>query len=309
MKQALKAAAPPIILCLVLICTAACGGKKSPAKAKDRPNIILIVLDAARADHFSGYGYAKNTTPRMDEIGRLGAVFLNNFSPGTDTPHSMPGIFSSRYFSPGIFGTDPRPWGTRHESPATIFRTFDRQHVFLTDILSANGYRTALFHNNTFFSRDSLLAREFDECYPFEPSRDHPADGKIISSLISWLEKNKKKNFFIYCHIMSPHEPYPPKEEDAEFLPDEDGAGRLRKKFHARTGPRSYGWSADDLGLLRGLYDSNLKHTDKWVGVLYDTLEEFGLENKTLIIITSDHGENLGEHDRLSHSGLAWDSV
>jgi len=307
----LKDTAPLIVLCLISICAAACGGQGVSAKAGERPNVILIVLDSARADHFSGYGYAKNTTPQMDKIGGRGAVFLRNFSQGTDTPHSISKIFFSRYFSLGIFGTDPLPWGTRHESPGTIFKTFDGQQVFLSDILSANGYRTALFHDNAFFSKDSYLARKFDEYYPFETSRNQPTDGKIISALIPWIEKNKKRKFFIYCHIMSPHEPYPPKEEDKEFLPDKAGSSvdALRKKFYARTGPRAHGWSGDELRILRGLYDGNLKHTDRWIGTLHRKLGELELDQKTLLIITADHGENLGEHGLLGHSGQPFDSV
>ena len=275
-----------------------------------RPNVIFIVLDAARADHFSCYGYPKNTTPCIDVIAENGVTFLNNFSPGTHTLESVPRFLSSRYFSIPIWQLGLWDWGIRNEDPIAILRTFDPEQIFLTEALSQHGYLTLLIHDNACFNKYSYLVKSFDEYSAFSPSRTRDKD--MISATISWLEENKKERFFIYCHIMSPHEPYPPKEEDAEFLTGEGSSAieALEKRMFLReVSEDARKWSRNELRILKKLYDSNLKHTDKWIGILYDRLKELDLLNKTLIIITSDHGENLGDHDWLTHGGPPWGSV
>ena len=114
------------------------------AESATRPNVIFIVLDASRADHFSGYGYPKDTTPRMDRLAAEGAVFLNNFSQGSDTQTSLPRILSSRHYSLKIFQEDRLSWGLRQRTPETVSKMRDAEQAFLPEMLSAAGYRTAI---------------------------------------------------------------------------------------------------------------------------------------------------------------------
>jgi len=139
----------------------------------------------------------------------------------------------------------------------------------------------------------------------------YPVDERVIKAAISWMQENKGGKFFALCHVMSPHEGYPPKEENHLFLPDTDNAAieSVREKMCGRKDDSIQGWNDDELRILRGLYRSNLKHSDKWIGKLYDALKKMGLADNTLFIITSDHGEHLGEHGRLTHGSLPWDTV
>ena len=280
-------------------------------KGRSSPNIILIVLDAARPDHFSCYGYEKDTTPRMDAMSRKGAIFLNHFSNTTFTQKAIPQIFFSRYYSSEVFQKDAWLWGVKLENSDSIFREFDDEQIFLTEVLSRRGYRTAAFHNHAWFAKETYLAHRFDESFSFEVQESHPMDGEIITALVSWLRENRKRRFFVYCHIMSPHEPYPTKKEDSEFLEGDDRStfDIIRRKLSLRKDDSAEGWNQDQLRILRGLYDGNLKHSDKWIGILFDKLRELGLEGRTAVIITSDHGEGLGQHNHLTHGGLPWDSV
>lgn len=273
------------------------------------PNVLFIVLDAARADHFSCYGYNRNTTPYIDAISREGVIFLNNFSQATRTLDSLPKIFFSRYFSIPTFQLDTWLLGSKHERPYTNFKKFDDQQISLTKVLSLNGYRTVLFSELSLNKKDYFV-QDFDESYlvPYI----FPLN--IISSLISWVEKNKEEKFFICCHIMSPHEPYSPKDDEKEFFTDaeNDDVERARKKITRCIDKRddsTAGWNQNELYILNGLYDSKLKQADKWVGSIYDKLKELNLEKNTLIIISSDHGKNLGEHNLFGHGSPTWDSV
>ena len=275
------------------------------------PNVLFIILDAARADHFSCYGYKKNTTPCMDRISCKGALFHNNFSNGTNTSSSIPKIFFSRYFSLPIFQNDAWKWGIKVEHPDIIFREFDTQQILATDALSLHGYRTALFHNHPWFSKETYLVQKFDESFYFPLSKEHPTDREVISATISWLEKNKNQRFFIYCHIVSPHGPYPPKQEDSEFVINGDASvlKEMKKKIYIWGNDIRGELNPKELYCLQGLYDANLKHSDKWIGFLDDKLRQLGLTDNTLIIITSDHGENLGENNCFGHASPPWDSV
>ena len=283
-------------------------GEKKPVASP--PNIIFILLDAARADHFSGDGYKKNTTPFIDAISRKGALFLKNFSPATETFNSMPLIFTSRYFSAPIFQKDTWRWGIKRVTPKTILQQYDFQQILLPGLLSLRGYRTAIFHNHWWFVKKTDFIKAHDESHIFSTARAHPVDGRIIDSVISWLKSNERKPFYIYCHIMSPHQPYPSKKEDKECLStgDESELQRVRNKFYTKNNETTRGWNSEDLEYLRVLYDSNLKHTDSQIGRLYEQLKELGLAGNTLFIITSDHGENLGQHGSLNHGGPPWDS-
>ncbi len=238
-------------------------------------------------------------------------VFLNNFTPDTGTLVSLPRILSSRYFSLPIFWEDAFRWGVKKENRSTIRKDFDPEQVFLPELLAQSGWKTAIFHNHPMFTKETYLAQMFGEIYPFKSHGKGPRDREIISGVISWLEKNREKPFFLYCHIMSPHYPYPRKGEEENFLEGRpiSALDTVREKIAHVSDFSTKGWSEEELSLLRALYDGNLKHSDKWVGKLYDKLEEMELANNTLFIVTSDHGENLGEHNDLGHGGTPYDSV
>jgi len=277
------------------------------------PNIVFIILDAARADHFSCYGYQKNTTPCIDAISRGGVLFLNNFSQATYTSESVSRFMSSRYFSLPICDDYGLIWASiKKASPTDVFLKFDDQQIFLPEVLSMHGYRTALFSNHTWFTKDTYFVQQFDEFFSFDVSRDYPADKEIFTSVAQWIKKNRKKRFFIYCHLMSPHKPYLPKEEESEFLPNADfqSLNTVRNKLNYAVDTREE-IKEGDLPYVNGLYDGKLKHTDKWIGALYNELGKIGLANNTFFIISSDHGENLDEHGSgpATHGGPPWDSV
>ena len=286
-----------------------------PAEGKDAskpPNIVFILLDAARADHFSCYGYEKATTPEIDKISSQGTIFLNNFTPATETFNSMPLIFSSRYYSKEIFQKDTWRWGVRRESSPSIFNNFDSEQILLPELFSRNEYRTVIIHDHWWFVPQTDMVKSFEEHLKVKTDLKHlPADEAMIDQALAWMKKNRGKPFFIYLHIMSPHQPYPPKAADRLFVPEEesDALDQVRSKFRNKLNESARNWTIDELEYLRALYDSNLRHSDTQVGRLYSAFEKKGLADNTLFIITSDHGENLGDHGALNHGGPPWDSA
>jgi arylsulfatase A-like enzyme len=282
------------------------------SKKNPPPNVFFIILDAARADHFSCYGYKKNTTPNIDAISRKGAIFLNAFSQDMHTIGSLPKIFFSRYYSASSFQFDGWQWGIKQENPQDVYGKFqNQQQISLTKALSLYGYQTVFFSGLGLTKQDDFV-REFNEFYL--TSGNFP-EGDIVP-IDTWLEKNKNGRFFIYWHIVLPHYPYNPKNEEKEFLSDIEAsdiekvrAKSLNYKEKADDFKSAVGWNENELDILRRLYDGNLKHADKLLGSLFDKLKELSLEKNTLIVISADHGENLGEHGYLQHGGPPFDSV
>ncbi|MFH1415997.1 MAG: sulfatase [Elusimicrobiota bacterium] len=294
---------------LILICSAITLVFLYVGRANRDINVIFVLLDGARADHLSSYNYDKNTTPNIDRIAAGGALFLNHFSNATATLKSVPRYMSSRYYSAPIFQHDSFMWGIRTPWEAeNILDAFDDEQIILPEVLEINGYKTAIFTNHGWFDERTYLVRKFMSAFRYEVSQTDAEDENYFPEMISWIRNNKENKFFIYCHIMSPHPPYPPNREEEEFLKafNELEIDGVRRKFHRLN--KNEPWTAKQLEILEGLYDSDLKHTDKLIGMLYDDLKEMGLSDNTLIVITADHGWGLGEHESLRCGSLPWDS-
>lgn len=273
------------------------------------PNIVFVVLDAARADHFSGYGYDQPTTPAIDAIAEKGAVFLKAFSPASETYDAMPLIWSSRYFSSEMFQKDDWRWGVRRGSSPEIFQDYDDEQMLLTELLAGNGYRTAIVHDHWWFVPETDFVAGFHDHFHIRASQ--PTDEAIVEAALSWIDENRDGPFFVYLHVMSPHIPFPRKDADLIFIEEDevDELEAVRRKFNRRTNDYADDWSPREIELLKALYDGNLRHSDGYIGELYSRLERWGLASNTLFVLSSDHGENLGQHNRLQHGGPHFDSV
>lgn len=277
-----------------------------------KPNVILIVLDAARADHFSGYGYPKDTTPRMDRLAAEGAVFLNNFSQGSNTQVSLPRLLSSRHYSLKIFSEDRFSWGIRQETPETVSKVRDAEQAFLPEMLSAAGYRTAIVTDHHWISPESRLAGMFDLLFYVQERQDSTFN-PILHHATRWIQEHAaaRTPFLLYMHVMAPHSPFPPSTTDSRFLVgySTEKVDAVRRRLELPSSQRTAGWPDEDIGIYRALYDGKLRRADGLVGDILDVVDGAGLKANTLVVVTADHGENLGEHGRLMHGRTFWDSV
>lgn len=282
-----------------------------------KPNIIFIVLDAARADHFSCFGYDKNTTPCIAAIAKNSLVFENHFSQSTKTTLSLSCIFFSRYFTLQTIEDDNDTWGIKKEYPWTIFMQFDPNQVFLTKLLSLQGYKTALFSDHSWLDKKSYFVNQFDEFFVSKKINEsieldrNVKINNVIPKIVSLIKKHKYRRYFIYWHILFPHAPYPPGVENKELLSNinKETIDLVRQKYKETPNDSAITFNEDEIKCLKGLYDSNLRYADTMVGILYEKLKSDNLLHNTMIIITADHGEFLGDHGLLRHGGPSWDSV
>ncbi len=254
-------------------------------------NVILIVLDAAGAAHFGCYGYARPTTPAIDRIASEGVVFERAYTPAVFTLSAMGSLWTSLY-------PDEHHRGVPYDAP------LPKSPLTLAELLGANGITTAGWVANGVAGPGFGLDRGFSEFTEIFREHGHSA-GAFAKALPAWLEAHGDRRFFAYLHFREPHFPFdPPPPFTARFGPD----GPLPRAVRADQGwidkinsgrVRLDAAAADHLVRL---YDGNLAFADQEVGRLRSALEGLGLWERTVVIVTADHGEGLLEHDFVGHN-------
>ncbi len=264
-----------------------------PETPASLPDILLIVLDAARADHFGSYGYHRDTTPRFDRLAAESLVFKNIVAECPYTLCSSPSFMSGLSF-------------TQHGIHQKGLRLPDDVET-LANILRAEGYRTVGFTANPNNGRATGADKGFDEFYELWQAvrgrdRTHP------ETLTNVIRGRMEQGFgdqpvFILAHYVPPHEPYDPDPEH-DIFGDPDYNGPVTGLLD-QTRAIFFGEIAiDDADLeeLEALYDGNLRQADAWVPNLFDAQREAGRWDNTIVLVTSDHGEAFGEHGEIGHN-------
>lgn len=253
---------------------------------------VLIVLDAAGARHFGCYGYPRPTTPEIDRIAAEGVVFQRAYTTAVYTRAAMGSIWTSRF--PGSV--------TQRSKLPTDHRT-------LAELLTSRGIHTAGFVGNAKAGRAYDLHRGFAEFQEILEG-DAPSAAAFRRVLPAWFEANKDRRFFAYVHFREPHAPYnPPPPFDTRFGPNAPlpPAARLVDGYFSDVNAGNKTLTAAELDHLVRLYDGNLAFADQEVGALRRTMEELGLWDRSVIIITGDHGEALYEHGYIGHNHQLYD--
>jgi len=258
-------------------------------------NIVLITIDTLRADHLSCYGYERKTSPNIDKIAEKGIIFKNTTATSSWTAPSMVSLLTSVY---------PINHGVMHG--LAIKKTMYGQEVFsdelttLAHILNTHGYTTFAAVSNLHLSEKFGFARGFDyfKCVLFPPA---PLVNKII---YSWEDEIKKSDkYFLWIHYMDPHFPYHARNPWIDQYTSKALTQKLKlsKKSMKKLLELIPMFEKDTQALsnLIALYDSEINYVDFYIGEL---IQKFELDKNTLIIITSDHGEEFLEHGLLGHS-------
>jgi arylsulfatase A-like enzyme len=261
--------------------------------------VVVLVMDTCRADRCSFDGYARPTTPRLDAFANDATVFLDAWSPAGWTGPAHATLFTGLRVEHHGFHAGNRHW-LRDDVPT------------LAELLGRAGYATACFSNNEIVSPAFGLTRGFDKVELLcdrHPDR-YPWAAETHENACAWATAQAQagKPFFLFVNDVEPHMPYvPPEEDQARFVRGAptseelatarrfDFADALRYSLHtAEESPRS-------LELLSDLYDAEIAALDREIGVLLDRLCTAGLLEDAVVVVTSDHGEFLGEHHRLEH--------
>jgi arylsulfatase len=261
-------------------------------------NVLLIVLDAARARSFGTYGYSRPTTPEVDRIAAEGVVFERAYTPAVYTLGAMSSLWTSQY-------------PDRHHAEVSYADRLPADKLTLAEALSAKNVHTAGFIANPMAGRAFGFERGFDEFdHVYERFPEGSRGEAFRRVLPGWFRQNVSRRFFAYIHFREPHFPYDPGPPfDAQFGPDAPLTREQRrdKAWYTDVNQGRVRPTADEIAHLRRLYDGNLAYADREVGRLRRSLEEAGLWDETMVIVTADHGEQLYEHGYISHSAQVYE--
>ena len=253
-----------------------------PPPPENHPNIVLITVDTLRADHLSSYGYHLKTSPTIDKLAAEGVRFENAYSPIPLTGPSHTSLFTSRF--PQEHGARMNgfaaPKHSKWLSLPQILKRFDYQNGAF---VSAWPLTARLTHLDRWFDHyDEDLTRQYQV---FNSSR-YAED--VTPLAVSWLEENHAGPFFLWVHYFDPHSPYNLRQDFA----DPEASGHVkstREPLNVKMANRIK------------KYDSEIGYADFHIAKLLARLDALGLKQSTLVVLTSDHGESLGEHGYVGH--------
>jgi len=262
-----------------------------PASSPEAPNVALLVIDTLRADRLHTYGNPRPASPTLDALAEAGTCFEWAFASG---PWTIPGTASI------LTGRSSPAHGLGDTSSNFLADSLDT----LAEVLRRVGFTTAAFSTNPLVSP----ARNFDQGFErFETYRWSP--GRYLTDdLRSWLDEAGARRFFLYVHYTDPHAPYVPTPESRERLSLLEDEGT----FVASLKTTLDGWLAgsDEVGLevlqeanarRLELYDGEILDVDQAIGELLAELEARGLGDRTIVCVTSDHGEEFLDHGLVGH--------
>ena len=304
-----------------------------PAAVPGSPNVLVIVVDTLRADHVSSYGYQRPTTPEIDALAQQGTLFENAISTCSWSLPAHVSLLTGRYvFEHGVGNVERMPL---FGSSGSNFKGFPT----LGEELERSGYRTGAFSaNRVYFSHSlgfgrgfvhfedyfhspadafvrTLFGREFARIYlsrsdkslvrrvprglGFTSILDRDTEGwgsrggarsvrkpasVVNEETLRWIDRDRQRPFFAFLNYIDVHNPY--------------GV------------PVNSPKPAWDAGNSIGEYDAGVHYVDHNIGQLMRELEQRGLANNTLVVITSDHGESLGDHGLTYHgAALYWELI
>ena len=262
-----------------------------PEAAGNRLNVLLVTIDTLRADHLGAYGYRRPTSPRMDALARRGVAFEQAYTYWPKTRGSFVGIMTGRLAS-------QTGYGKSHPLLLDFNPT-------LASVLKGVGYETVATVDNPNVASSLGYSRGFDryretwEEGPLGTEMDRTR--AITADGVRFLAEAKpERAFFLWLHYVNPHSPYePPAPWDTAFVDAEASRGpKLRPVdgFHGGA-PKQWAVPGKALGWYVAQYDGEIAAVDAEVGRLVDALDASAVRDRTLVVITSDHGESLGEHD------------
>jgi choline-sulfatase len=266
----------------------------------DRPylcqgcNVILISLDTLRADHLSSYGYPIRTSPEIDRLAEGGIIFRNAFSPSSWTYPSHAVMLTS--LNEKAFRKTPTDNG------------LDDSLILLPEVLKFGGYVTGGFTGGGWLSRENGFGQGFDV---FNSDPKSLEDG--INQTLRFIDGHKGDRFFVFFHTYRIHCPYEtPQGYDRFYTGPLKGVNYYPCGQNYTSGEPTYvSLSLQPEGVRRliSIYDANIWYTDMEIGRIFSLIKGLNISDRTIVIITSDHGDEFMEHGRVGHGTTLYDEL
>ena len=271
--------------------------------SKDKPNVILVVIDTQRADHLSCYGYNRDTSPTLNKIAQEGLLFETAISQSSWTWPATATILTGLY---------PYTHGVTSDERSFL----DDSIITLSELLQENHFTTVGISANFLISKGKNFNQGFETFIemPWISSKASKAED-INHKFYEWLETNKNFQFFAYLHYMDPHDRYSaPGKYQNMFASDYEGEndfiinGNVHPLWEAiNFNKKEVEYTEADIEHLMALYDGEIRYWDSQFSALLERLKKLNVLTKTIIIVTSDHGEEFLEHGKLRHGLQLYD--
>jgi choline-sulfatase len=247
----------------------------SPATGAFKGNILIVTIDATRADRLGVAGYGRppgrSLTPTLDALAKRGAYFRRAWSEAPNTPRSFPSILTSRY-----------PSDIAWDKPTVNYPNLLPSNVTFFEGLAAAGWKNIGIFSHFYFTADRGISKSFaewsdDGAGTIAESNKDIASPRIVPRVIDRLRKAAahKERFALWTHLFEPHSGY---MTHPEFPPRLSGVPGLIEK-----------------------YDYEIAYVDLWLKKLFASLDQLGLANDTAVVVMADHGEAFGEHKIFFH--------
>jgi arylsulfatase A-like enzyme len=284
------------------------------AKQHQVPRIVLISVDSLRTDAISHYNPSSPRTPHLDALASQSFTFRRAYGPAAWTlPSTVSLLTGLPSFAHQVYWmSSPLP----DEIPT------------LADMMLAAGYRTGAVVDNPVLDPALNLYHGFEEYahYPkpwpwfgdalgrqvlaaVAPHKFHRGStADVTRTALQWFERNRENDFFFWVHYLDPHAPYTP---PARFLPDKTPPPSIGVSFkeHVEVVSGTRILSSEERDWIRQLYLAEVRYVDEQIGLLVESLKKLGLYDDSLIVVTSDHGEEFWEHGGYQHGHSMYDEV
>jgi arylsulfatase A-like enzyme len=268
-----------------------------------RPNVILIVLDTLRADRV-GTADAPGRTPFLARWFADGIIYDRAYSPSSWTVPSIASLFVGQF---------PAAHQVR-----VVNAILPEDALTFAEVLTANGYVAGGFSTNLEITADAGFGQGFDA---FELLYRAPKDDarSVNQAALEWLDgiAGREQPVFLYLQYMEPHSPYRPHSgltAPSRLATDDATVARRINEgaFALRDGaplPAAWRLTPPELERIRQLYDGEVDYLDAMLAALFTALDERGLLHDALVVVTADHGEQLGEHGLFSHGNSLFEET
>lgn len=292
-----------MVLTGIALCLAISGCRdQSPPR-----NVILIVIDTLRADRLGAYGSTAGITPFLDRFAQGATVFRNAYASSSWTRPSVASLMTSRHaFQHGV---------------TTLHKILGEEELTLAEALEARGFATAAFVTNFTLMRPTGYAQGIQSYQTLFNVMPKARAHHVHAALMAWLdgrdERERSAPAFLYLHYMEPHFPYsPPLPLVSRFLPRGADAEETLKDINAKVIKASEhlgneklldDLSCGNIDRLEALYNAEVAALDADLEKLFTDLEQRGVLQDSLVVITADHGEEFLEHASLLHGYALYD--
>ncbi len=278
-----------LLLTLIAVALAALGWLVAPSRP---PHVVLITVDTLRADRLGCYGSRTAGTPAIDALAAEGFVVDRAVAPLPETRPSHYTLFSSLH---------PRDHGVLSNASG-----FVAEHLTLPALYRAAGYATGGFPACSLFNAAAGEALGFS--YFAAAGKAELAAHEVVPAALDWLEVHAPVRFFLYLHLVDPHTPHRPHPAEAARLElPLPPAGWPERGLDGVPSEPAPGQAIRDYSSQ--LYDASVATGDRWFGEVLDALHRLDLTERTIVVFTSDHGEELFDHGRHGHGHEVYDEL